>query len=204
MVFLAACVSDAPQTSLSKDEVTGFKIVRVDVSLARDAIVDWKGGALEYAESKGIKAPTGANTSGDTAAQSEYLAKADSLINSEEAKAFTRTRAAELVKSGVSQALADRIKGQRPVRVEIVLKSIVTQNPLLRVLVDNSDTLVADTTVIDAASGKPLASYPSLTVTQANRGGLMGAVLDNAIRGDSVHRMAKQYGEQVRDWLLPS
>jgi hypothetical protein len=207
LLLLAGCVTDAPQP-LSRAEVQALKIERVNVTVAPDATVIWNAGALAYAEQKGLKRPTANSTDGESGvlsgADSQYLANFDSLTKSEEGKAFTRGRAAQLVKDGVTQALAGQITGKRPARIEIVLKRVIVQNPLLRILVENQDALVADATIVDVATGRSLASFPALTITQQNAGGVVGVILDPAIRGESVPRMAKLYGERLRDWLLPT
>jgi hypothetical protein len=205
LLLLAGCVTDAPQP-LSRAEVEALKIERVNVTVASEATINWSAGALAYAESKGLKSPrSSSNTeSGISEADSQYIANFTALTGSNEAKAFTRSQAAQLVKDGVAQALAGQINGKRPARIEIVIKRVIVQNPLLRILVDNQDALIADAAIVDVATGRSLASFPDLTIIQLNRGGVIGVIVDPALRGESVHRMAKLYGERLRGWLLPT
>jgi hypothetical protein len=204
---VAACVSNAPP-SLSAAQVASLRLERVNVTIAPDANINWSGGEMEFAKSRGVVAPVLTAADRDSQATSpaigEYQERHRALANTPEARSFVRNRAAELVREGVTQSLAGQFTGQQPMRIDIVVRGVQVNNPLLRVLVDNNDVLTADATVVDAASGRALASYPGLQVTRQNSFGLVGAVLDSAVRSDSVHEMARVYGQRLRAWLLPS
>jgi len=203
---LASCVSNAPP-SLTAAQVASLRLERVNVTVSPEASITWSGGEMEFAKSKGVVAPVLTAADRDSEATSpaigEYQERYSALAKTPEAKSFIRNRAAELVRDGVAQSLAGQFTGQQPMRIEIVLRGVQVQNPLLRVLVDNNDVLTADAAVVDGATGRTLASYPGLRVTQQNSGGFVGALVDSAIRGDSVHGMARLYGQRLRAWLLP-
>jgi hypothetical protein len=199
-------VTNAPP-SLSAAQVASLRLERVNVTVAPEANINWSRGEMEFAKSKGVVAPVLTAADHDSQATApaigEYQERYRALASTPEAKSFIRSRAAELVREGVAQSLAGQFTGQQPMRVEIVLRGVHVQNPLLRVLVDNNDVLMADAAVVDAATGRTLASYPGLQVTQYNTGGFVGALADSAIRGDSVRAMARLYGQRLRAWLLP-
>jgi hypothetical protein len=206
-LLLAGCVSTDPP-SLSAAQVAALRVERVDVSLAPDALISWAEGEKEFVRSKGLHFPTGVTIDreqeADSPALGEYQERYKALVRTPEAAAFVRNRAAEYLRNGVAEALAGRLTGQQPARVEIVLRRLVVQQRLLRVLVDNDDVLLADATLVESATGRALASFPSLQVTWRNTGGFVGAALAPAIERHPVSRLAKRYGERFRDWLLPS
>ena len=98
--------------------------------------------------------------------------------------------------------MAGRLNGRQPARLQVTLRRLTVQNPLLRILVDNRDELVADITVVDAATGRPMATYASLTVSQQNTGGIAGAFIQTAMRGDSHRQLSKRYASRFQTWLL--
>ncbi len=198
--LLTACATTPlPPLALSRAQITELKVDRVNVSFAPEATVSWSGNASVYQPStaRPARGSDDARSAGTEDAGSAASAEAADIL-------FARKKAAELLNNAVQQTLNEKLHGARRVHVDVVVKNLTVHDPFLRLLIDNQDELVADATIVDEASGQPLATYPALKVAQINNGGVYGIVLDPLVRGEPVQRLAKQYGERLRDWLLPT
>jgi hypothetical protein len=184
---LAGCVT--AENSLSQNDIAGMKLTGVTVSYAPDAVVQWEDGIRAYATAKAIT--------------DDQIATA---TNTPEGKAYVRNMLAPKIKSGIEQKMASQLNGSRPVRLEVVVKSFAIASAVQRILIGGGRGMIADANLVDARTGALIIAYPALTVVLPVPGGLAGvaiqAAIDSASERSPADKIADQYGENYRTWLL--
>jgi len=173
---LAGCAT-VPNT-LSPEQVAGFRLTAINVSFADDARVSWLDGARRYADSKGLD------------------------FQGPETQGYVRSAIASKVKEAMLRRLGDRLIGQRPVRVEVVLKSFNLASMVQRVIIGGSHSAVAEISVIDAKSGDILLSHPNIVGVAVAGQGVVGVVVDNALMDEPIDRLTNALAAHYRLWLL--
>jgi hypothetical protein len=184
---LAGCVT--AENSLSQNDIAGMKLTGVTVSCAPDARIQWEDGIRAYATSKVIT--------------DDQIATA---TDTPEGKAYVRNMLAPKIKSGIEQKMAGQLNGSRPVRLEVVVKSFAIASAVQRILIGGGRGMVADANLVDARTGALIIAYRDLTVVLPVPGGLAGvaiqAAIDSASERSPADKLADQYGENYRNWLL--
>jgi hypothetical protein len=60
----------------------------------------------------------------------------------------------------------------------------------------------AEVRLIDAQSGKVLLTHPGLVSASATGNGLAGALIEGAIGGDAMERVANDFANNYKVWLI--
>lgn len=175
-LVLAGCATVPP--GLSPEQITGFRVTAVNVKVADDAGFSWFDGARRYADSKGL----------------DY--------EGPETQAYIRSAIASKVKSAVERRLAERLTGSRPVRVEIVVKSLHLSSMVQRVIVGGHHNMIAAVSLVDAKTGDILVSNPVVPGWAGAGTGVVGVIVDNAFMEDPADRMVNAFAMQCERWLL--
>jgi hypothetical protein len=187
MLALAGCVT--ADSSLSQSDIASLKLTGVAVSFAPDARIQWEDGIRAYAASKAIS-PEQAAAAADTP----------------EARAFVQSMLAPRIKAGVEPVLASRLAGVRPVRLDIVVKSLQFPSAIQRVVVGGHRGMIADANLVDARTGVLIVAYPGLNAAVYTGQGVLGAAVQAAIDDSAtqspVDKVSVRYGEIYRNWLL--
>jgi hypothetical protein len=187
VLVLAGCVT--AENSLSQNDIAAMKLTGVNVSYAPDAQVQWEDGIRAYATAKAIT--------------DDEIATA---TNTPEGKAYVRNMLAPKIKSGIEQKMAGQLNGSRPVRLEVVVKSFAIASAVQRILIGGGRGMIADANLVDARTGALIIAYRDLTVVLPVPGGLAGvaiqAAIDSASERSPADKLADQYGENYRNWLL--
>jgi len=184
---LAGCVT--AENSLSQNDIASMKLTAVTVSYAPGAGVQWEDGIRAYATAKAIP--------------DHEIATA---TDTPEGKAYVRDMLAPRIKSGIEQKMAGQLNGSRPVRLEIVVKNFAIAGAVQRILIGGGRGMIADANLVDARTGALILAHRDLTVTLPVPGGLAGvaiqAAIDNASERSPAEKVADQYGDTYRNWLL--
>ena len=187
MLVLAGCVT--AENSLSQNDIAAMKLTGVTVSYAPDAMVQWEDGIRAYATSKAIT--------------DDQIATA---TDTPEGKAYVRNMLAPKIKAAVEQKMAGQLNGSRPVRLEVVVKSFAIAGAVQRILIGGGRGMVADANLVDARTGALIIAHRDLNVVQVVGNGIVGtavqAAIDSASERTPAEKLADQYGQQYRDWLL--
>jgi hypothetical protein len=187
VLVLAGCVT--AENSLSQNDIAAMKLTGVNVSYAPDAQVQWEDGIRSYATAKAIT--------------DDEIATA---TNTPEGKAYVRNMLAPKIKSGIEQKMAGQLNGSRPVRLEVVVKNFAIASAVQRILIGGGRGMIADANLVDARTGALIIAYRDLTVVLPVPGGLAGvaiqAAIDSASERSPADKLADQYGENYRNWLL--
>jgi hypothetical protein len=185
---LGGCVTTA-ENSLSANDIAGMRLTGVNVNFAPDADIQWEDGIRAYATSKSIV--------------DDQIATA---TNTPEGKAYVKTMLAQVIKTGVSKGLSGQLNGTRPVRLDVVVKSFVLASAVQRILIGGGRGMVADANLVDVRTGAVIVSYPQLQAVSLAGQGILGtavqAAIDNASEQSVAEKLAFQYGEIYRVWLL--
>jgi hypothetical protein len=185
---LAGCVTSA-ENSLSQNDIAGMKLTGVNVSFTPDAQVQWEDGIRAYATAKAIT--------------DDQIATA---TNTPEGKAYVQNMLAPRIRSGIEQKMAGQLNGSRPVRLEVVVKSFAIASAVQRILIGGGRGMIADANLVDARTGALIIAHRDLNVVQVVGNGIVGtavqAAIDSASERSPADKLADQYGENYRNWLL--
>lgn len=184
---LAGCVT--AKNSLSQDDISSMKLTDIAVSFAPDATMQWEDGIRAYATAKSIP--------------DDQIATA---TNTPEAKAYAQNLLAPRIKAGVEKAMAGQLNGNRPVRLNIVIRSFTISPAIQRVVIGGSHGMVADANLVDARTGASILAHPKLSAVLIVGQGVLGtavqAAIDSASTQSTVDKIADSYGNNYREWLL--
>lgn len=184
---LAGCVT--AKNSLSQDDISSMKLTDIAVSFAPDATMQWEDGIRAYATAKSIP--------------DDQIATA---TNTPEAKAYAQNLLAPRIKAGVEKAMAGQLNGNRPVRLNIIIRSFTISPAIQRVVIGGGHGMVADANLVDARTGASILAYPKLSAVLIVGQGVLGtavqAAIDSASTQSTVDKIADSYGNNYREWLL--
>lgn len=187
MLALVGCVT--ADNSLSQSDISNLKLTGVAVSFAPDARIQYEDGIRAYAASKAIS-----------------VEQAATMADTPEVRAFVQEMLAPHIKTGVEQALASRLVGTRPVRIDVVVKSLVFASAIQRVVVGGGRGMVADANLVDARTGTIIVACPGMAAALFTGQGILGtavqAAIDNSATQSPVDQVSVRYGEIYRNWLL--
>ena len=168
---------------LKPDVVQSLNLQQVNVLVPPEATFYWGDGERAYARSIG---------------QSDN--EAEKLGATPQGRAYMRNLAAQRIKTAFDKQLWGKLKGTRPVRVEVVMHDINVSSPLQRILIGGNYSMKATANLVDARTGEVIAANPSLTMNAAAGQGVLGAALDPAF-GEPIDRLATNLAESYRGWL---
>ena len=187
VLALAGCVT--AENLLSQNDIAGMKLAGVTVGFTPDAAIQWEDGIRAYATSKAIT--------------DDQIATA---TNTPEGKTYVRNMLAPKIKGAIEQKMAGQLNGSRPVRLEVVVKSFAIAGAVQRILIGGGRGMVADANLVDARTGALILAYQDMNVNQVVGNGIVGtavqAAIDSASERSPAEKLADQYGENYRAWLL--
>src|SRR5690606_25431216 len=112
--------------------------------------------------------------------------------------------AAEKIGSALQRHLKAKLAGQKPVRVNVIVRRLEIASIIQRIIIGGQHQIVADVTVVDAKSGAPILDYPGLSAFGMAGQGLGGTLIDAALLPDPIDRLTDNFATLYSDWLLPS
>jgi hypothetical protein len=187
--ILAGCVTTAP-SPLSPAEVQTFRLAEVRVTVPAEAgIVGYDALTTEYAAAKRIP---------------NY--ELNAATDTEEAKAWARNHLQARVKTAMEMQLWEALRGQRPVRAEVVVKGFQLSSAVQRVVVGGDYRMLADVTLVDAKSGAVITAYPEMLHVVAALNGWAGVIVQAAYDASNSpgDRVVNGFAEKYKAWLLKS
>jgi hypothetical protein len=183
-VALTACTMGLGE-KLDPRLVQSFKLQQITVAVAPDAKFWWAEGERAYALSIG---------------RTDF--STTPLGETPEGRAYMSQQAAQRIKAAFDHQLIGRMNGTRPVRVEVVMDDIYISSPVQQVVLGASFRMHGSARLVDVKTGEVIAVNPNLTTTTGGGSGVLGTMMDRAIGGDPMDRLAAVLAESYRDWLL--
>jgi uncharacterized protein YceK len=183
---LAGCATVSK--TMSADQMKSLKYVGTHVTFAPDAQIWWGDGERAYAVSKGL-----------AVTESETVAKTLG------AQAYLRNQISSKVKAAMARHLTGSLKGSRPVRVDVVVKSVVIASAAQRVILGGGSTVQGEIKLVDAQTGAVLQSHPAWGASAAAGQGIAQVLIENAIAKDEpIDRVIDNFALGFRNWLVPA
>ena len=179
---LAGCVT--AKNTLSTDDIASLRFAGAEVRFAPDAVIQWGDGERAYAASKGQPAT-----------------ESDNLARTPEGQAYLRNTIATKLKAAMEGKLAASLRGARPVRAIVTVKSLVVTSAVQRVILGGHHGMTGDVTLADAKTGAAVLSYDGQHTLTMGGQGLGGALLDAALLPDAVDRVVDNYASTYNTWL---
>jgi hypothetical protein len=180
---LAGCVTAT--NTMRPDDLANLRLESVAVGYAPNARLAWGDGERAYAATKGLPAH-----------------ESDKVANTPELAAYMRNAIGGKIKTAMERDLGPKLKGSRPVRVRVEVKSVNIPSAVQRILIGGGNTMVADVTLHDARTGAVLLNYSEQSAASMAGQGVLGVVVDAALLPDPVDRVADSYARQYSAWLL--
>lgn len=182
-LVLAGC--QTVSNSLSAADVRSFRLEATSVEFDPQVAI-WYGDAERaYAATKGVAA-----------------AESDTVANTSEGKADVRSQISTKVSAAMQKSLGSALSGGRPVRVVVVVKSVTIPSVVQRVIVGGMHMMSAEVKLVDARSGAVLLTHPNLPSASTTGNGIAGALIEGAVGGDAMERVANDFANNYKVWLL--
>jgi hypothetical protein len=190
---------------MSAAEVATLRIERVDVVYRPDAAIAWGKQRAEYAERAADKPakPGEARRNAymnEEQRQEERTRVYDGAIDSKEAYEYERSKLTAMVKDKLERSIVPKLKGNRPVVLEVQVASFVIPSAVQRVLIGGNPTFGAVTVLKDSRTGAELAKQDPVIQAYAGQG-LLGTLVEQGF-GPLEDRVLDAYVGQVDNWLL--
>lgn len=182
-MLVAGCVTVS--NTLTQQQVTGFRLVNVDVAYAPDARIWWGDGEREFAATRGMAAHD-----------------ADKVASTPEGVQYVRGRLTQKLVDSTRRNLAGDLAGSHPVRLQILVREVHISSPIQRILVGGGHLMKADVTITDAKTGRVLSSYPNLIASAVAGQGIVGAMVEHAAADAPIDRVVANFTTRYRKWLL--
>lgn len=183
---LAGCVT--AENSLSQNDVANMKLTGVSVSFTPNALVSSPDSMSAYSAAKGI--PMG-----------DMLP----VLSTPEFKEYVRNTVGTKIRVGVEQALAGRLNGPRPVRLEIVVEYFKIPSAVSSVLIGGDPAMTAAATLVDARTGAVILANPKMQDFLTTAHGIIGtavqAAVDSARKTNQEDMLIARFSEDYRNWL---
>jgi hypothetical protein len=183
---LAGCVT--AENSLSQNDIASMKLTGVNVSFSPNALVSTPDGESAYSAAKGI--PMG-----------QMLP----ALSTPEYKDYVRNMVGAKIKGDVAQALADRLNGSRPVRLEIVVAYFKVPSAISSILIGGDPGMTAAATLVDARTGAVILANPKVQAFVLTGHGIIGtavqAAVDSARKTNQDDMLIAKFGQDYRNWL---
>lgn len=196
---LAGCGSST--MTLSKQELSGIRIDRVEVTYAPDAALLWEEAELEFAETVS-SSPAAKKKAWKHKTEEEATAEKQEVVSSPESKAYVRQKVTTLIQDRLKGKLSPRFQGSRGIVVHVTVHGFNIPSAARRVVLGGSPTLGAVTVLKDAQTGAELAKMDRMAAGYAGNG-VLGVLVDQGF--DDMHnRVLDAYSGQVIDWMQAS
>jgi len=186
LAALAGCVT--AENALSPNDVASMRLTGVNVSFAPDSLVSTPESEAAYAAAKGI--PEG-----------QML----TALRTPEYREFVRGMVGPKGKAGVEQAMAGRLNGSRPVRLEIVVSRYTVPSVMWRAVVGGDPEMIAAVTLVDARSGAVVLANPKVEGFAPGGHGIAGVLVqsafDSATKQGMEDRMIAYFAREYGNWL---
>ncbi len=183
---LAGCVT--AENSLSQNDIASMKLTGVNVSFSPNALVSTPDGESAYSAAKRI--PMG-----------QMLP----VLSTPEYREYVRNMVGTKIKGSVEQAMADRLNGSRPVRLEIVVEYFKIPSAISSVLIGGNPGMTAAATLVDARTGAVILANPKMQAFVATAHGIIGtavqAAVDSARNTTQEDMLIARFSQDYRDWL---
>jgi hypothetical protein len=183
-LMLAGCVTVS--NTLAPEQIGAFKLTKVDVVYAPDAVVTWGDGQAAYAAHRGV-------------AHDPFAAATPDSI------AYERDAIGAKIRASMERKLAPQLAGNRPVRVLVTVRNVSIASPLQRVLIGGGQHgMSGDVEVLDAKTGAVLSTYPKLSGSSVAGSGMIQTVIEDAAFDRPIDRIVDDYTTRYQRWLLRS
>ena len=183
---LAGCVTVS--NSLTADDIKSLRYTGTTVSFDPQVAIWWGDGERAYAGSKGLSD-----------------AQAADAIKTPEGKAYIHGQIASRVKAAMDRHLPEKLAGTRPVRVDVVVKSMTIPGAAQRIIIGGTYMIGAEINLVDAKSGKVLVSHPGVVAAAATGQGIAGAVVEGMVaQQPGVDRVIDNLAIGYGNWLKNS
>ncbi|MDX2264674.1 MAG: hypothetical protein NW215_06855 [Hyphomicrobiales bacterium] len=184
--------------SLSKEELVGARVERVEIAYAPTAVIRWEEAEIEYAqkrdESAGVKKKAWRHRT-----EEEANAEREEVRSSPESEAYIRDKLGKLIQEKLNAKLSPRFQGSRGVVVHVTVHAFDIPSAARRVVLGGSPMIGAVTVLKDAKTGVELAKMDRLAAGYAGNG-LLGVAVDQGF-SDMHDRALEAYSTQVLDWM---
>lgn len=183
-VLLAGC--NTLQNPLAPQQVEALRLTTVNVQTDDATTLWWGDGDRAFARSKGLPE-----------SDSEALSKTP------DGRSFLSKAAAAKIGAALEQRLKPVLAGQRPVKVVVHLRKLYVVSAIQTILVGGPHEMVADVALVDAKTGEQILAYPDYRVIASAGQGIAGTLIEAAFLPDPFDRLAQNFANNFRDWLLP-
>ena len=183
LLALGGCVTAT--NTLNADQVRGFRLAGVSVAYAPNAVIIWGDGERAYAASKDIP-----------------VHEEDAAGKTPEGQAYMRGIVSSKVKTAMERTLADQLKGSKPVRVEVVVRTVQIASAVQRIVIGGTHSITADINLVEVPNGKVLLNYPAQNAASNSGQGIAGTLVDGLIGNDPIEHVANDNAAKYRAWLL--
>jgi hypothetical protein len=199
-LLLAGCAS-LPQNTLAVNEIATYKLESVAVSVPPDAHIWWGNAEREFAEKHGEKVLAELRATKEGREAVEASAK-EAINNSPQCKQYQQDEASRRLQSALMGYVGPELRGNQPVRLEVVLHELTIPSAVQRVVIGGTPAMSASATLVDARTGKVLLTYPKLLAIGFAGNGVAGVLYDQLSSDDLYDRVIMNYATQYRQWLL--
>ena len=203
---LGACAS-APDNPMTAQQRQSLRIDQIAVEAASDVDIWWGAAERDFAASKGCEQETAERRpSSEVASTGATKAKLpncdyDELIETPEARAYLKARAADQLERILAQKVQPGFTGSAPAKLSVLIRQVYIVSGTQAMIFGGTHILRADFEVTDLASNRRLARYEDLTVTAGyGPGGVISLAFESASR-DPYSRLSLDYAEAVNEWL---
>ena len=181
---IAGCAA-APKT-LPPDQLATFRLAGVNVAFDPDARIAWGDGELAYVASKGLPST-----------------EVDQAAATPEGQAYLRNAIASKVKAALqSSRVAERLRGSRPVRLDVTVKQFSVASVVRRAVIGGGHLMIGDVNLVDARTGEIILARPGLIGYAAANAGVIGVIADQMLRDDPADEVVRSYATTYALWLL--
>ncbi|GGC72167.1 hypothetical protein GCM10010994_33240 [Chelatococcus reniformis] len=180
---VAACVTVT--NPATREQVLTYRLTRVDVVYAGDAKIWWGDGEREFAATKGVAAHN-----------------AESVANTPEGQAYLRGAISHKLEAAFERALAPYLVGERPVRLQVVVKGVRISSVIQRIVIGGNHAIAADINLVDAKTGEVLIAFAGQGASVPAGQGIVGTMVDHALMAAPIDRVIDNMAITYKNWLL--
>jgi hypothetical protein len=128
-----------------------------------------------------------------------------SVARTPEYRDYVRNLVGAEIKGGVEQAMAGRLNGSRPVRLEIVVEHFKVPSVMSSVLIGGDPVMTASATLVDARTGAVILANPEMHAFLVTAHGIIGtavqAAVDSARKTNQEDMLIDRFSQDYRHWL---
>jgi hypothetical protein len=189
ILALSGCVT--AENALSPNDIAAMKLTAVTVGFTPNAFVRSEEGERAYATARALP--------------NDQVAAA---TRTQDYQDYVRAMLATQIKAGVEPAIAERLTGSRPVRLDIVVREFTIPSVAQRVIIGGDPMMHASATLVDARTGAVIIAHPDVQAFLLRGSGIIGvavgAAINNAANQTEESKLIAEYGRAYRAWLMHS